>query len=159
MTGEKGECLHKYFVIFRPGPLPAADDHPFPYTVVKLHQCNLTKCSISGHDQLFTKEGVGQQTAQNNNSLTNRLTDKDVMCLTVLLSAVSCMQVRQLLAGVSLSLLEKKQLFLLTLGTVKKLVYAFLWQEQTFRHLIYKMSSLNSSTENYWFTSNLVQCM
>jgi hypothetical protein len=50
------------------------------------------------------------------------------------------MQVRQLLTGVSLGLLEKKQLFLLTLGTAKKLVYAFLWQEQTFRHHIYKMS-------------------
>jgi hypothetical protein len=42
-------------------------------------------------------------------------------------------QVRQLLAPVKLNLAAKKQLLLLTLGAAQKLVYAFLWQEQTFR--------------------------
>jgi hypothetical protein len=42
-------------------------------------------------------------------------------------------QVRQLLAPVKLNLAAKKQLLLLTLGAAKKLIYAFLWQEQTFR--------------------------
>jgi hypothetical protein len=42
--------------------------------------------------------------------------------------------VRQLLAPVKLNLAAKKQLLLLTLGAAKKLIYAFLWQEQTFRY-------------------------
>jgi hypothetical protein len=50
-------------------------------------------------------------------------------------------QVRRVLEPVSLSLFEKKQLFLLTLGAAKKLVYAFLWQEQTFRHINHEYHS------------------
>jgi hypothetical protein len=46
---------------------------------------------------------------------------------------ISPYQIRQLLAPVKLNLAAKKQLLLLTLGAAKKLIYAFLWQEQTFR--------------------------